>query len=205
MKTPRRTVEFSVERWKIEEKGYTTPPYLIRCELIWPRPRIENRKTVLPLPNRVGEDVDWTDVPLKKKLLFKEDIEGSFVFSISVLPLDDEGDVDLGEAGDLLGRSFARESSVTWRTLSDLMDLGTSMASYLLSGPQKVIAAGEKSLHELSKDTIKIPLNSPNELQNPEPDPAPEDHRPSDDHQEILKKPGDQNGYMDVKLTVWEE
>lgn len=207
MTTPRRAVELELEEWTIDEQGFTEAPFIARFELIWPRPGIESVKSVLPLPNKIGETVDWSDTDLIEKWLFKEDMEGRMILSASVVPFDpDESGPEIqDEAVDLVGRSVARESSVTWRTLSDLLELGSSAASYILSGPQKVIAEGHTVIEKQESTTLEVPLVAPNELQNPQPDPTPEDHRPKDDHQEILKEAGDENGYMNIKMTVWED
>lgn len=207
MTTPRRAVELELEEWKIEEQGFTEAPYIVRFELLWPRPGIENVKSVLPLPDRIGETVDWSEEELIKKWIFKEDMEGRMILSASVVPLDPEASgSDLQEdALDFLGRSVARQSSVTWGTLSDLIDLGSGMANYVLSGPQKAIAEGNIVIDKQENTTLELPLVAPNKLENPQPDPTPEDHRPTDDHQDVLKSVGDDNGYMNIKMTVWEE
>lgn len=206
MKTPRRAVELELNEWMIEEEGFTSPPYLARFELIWPRPGIESEKSVLSLPDRIGETVDWSDADLKKKWIFKEDMEGRMILSAAVVPFqqDDESEIQ-DEALDLIGRSYARETSITWRTLSDLMEIGSVVASYILSGPQKAIAEGDILIEEQEDTTLELPMITPNELRNPRPDPTPEDHRPSDDHQDVLKESGEENGYMKIKMRVWDE
>lgn len=205
--TPRRAVEFELERWEVEEQGFTEAPYIARFELIWPRPGIESVKKALPLPDRIGETVDWSDADLIKKWLFKEDMEGRLILAASVLPFrpDKEASAFADEGVDLAGRSLARQSSVTWRTLSDIIELGSGVASYVLSGPQKTIAEGHAVIEEQKSKTVKFPLTAPNTLENPEPDPMPEDHRPRDDHQPVLKEEGEENGFMEVKVNVWSE
>jgi hypothetical protein len=205
--TPRRAVELEIERWKVEETGFTNAPYLARFELVWPRPGIENVKRVIPLPDQFGTEVDWSNDDLLKKWLFKEDMEGRMILTASVIPVQaDQSDPAIpDDALDLIGRSVARESSIAWRTLSDLIELGGNVAKYLLAGPQKSIARGHVVIDEQTNKTLSIPLEAPNQLRNPEPDPTPEDHRPEDDHQEILKDTGESNGFMDVKMSVWDE
>ncbi len=206
MQTPRQTVEFTLEEWKLDEKGFTTAPFIARFELIWPRPLIDSRKSVLPLPDTFGELMDWSEDPLKKKLFFKEQIEGSFVLNTAVHTLTEEGGEELPqEARDLIGRAYARESSITWRTLSDLLELGESVASYILSGPQKSVAVGSMDVIEQTNRLLEIPLTTPTMLRNPHPDQTPEDNQPRDDHREILKDAGESNGYLKVKMNVWDE
>lgn len=207
LRTPRRAVELEVDGWRIDESGYTKPPYVARFELVWPRPGIESVKRVLPLPDRIGDNVDWSDEDLLKKWLFKEDMEGRMILTASVVPLQDEeteGTVPQ-DTLETVGRTVARQSSLTWRSLSDLLELGGTLTQYLLSGPQKSIAEGHVVIEEQASTTLEIPLESPETLKNPLPDPTPEDHRPGDDHQDILKEPGDPNGYMNVTMSVWNE
>lgn len=207
LKTPRRPVELEVERWKIDEKGFTSGPYLGRFELLWPRPGIDSVQRAIPLPDRIGEEVDWRDADLIKKWLFKEDMEGRMILSVSVVPLqsEDSGRSISDDAVDIIGRSVARETSITWRTLSDLINLGGDVANYILSGPQKAIAQGHVVIDEQTAGTHQINLHAPNILKNPEPDPTPEDHRPKDDHDEILKDEEDDNGFISVKMKVWDD
>jgi hypothetical protein len=207
MKTPRRAVEFEVEEFKIEEKGFTEGPYIARFELLWPRPGIEDVKSVIPIPVDPGQAVDWTDEPLKSKYLFKEDIEGRFVLTVSVLPLvDEESDFEAdNEVNDLVGRLIHQQSSLTLSTISDLVELGGAAAGYVLSGPQKTIARGDVTVNEQASQSLKVDLEAPVELSNPRPDPDPGSHDPEDEHRDILKEPGDPNGYVTVKMSVWDE
>lgn len=205
--TPRRPVEIELERWRIDEQGFTEAPFIARFELIWPRPGIESVKKALPLPDTIGETVDWSDGDLIKKWLFKEDMEGRMILAASVVPFRPDGDTPgVREEGvDLIGQSVARESSVSWRTLSDMIELGSGVASYVLSGPQKAIADGHVLIEQQKSQTLKFPLQAPNALENPQPDPTPEDHRPRDDHQPVLKEKGEENGFMEVSIDVWED
>lgn len=207
LRTPRRAVELEIDGWTVEESGYTQPPYVARFELVWPRPGIESVKRVIPLPDRIGETVDWSNADLLKKWLFKEDMEGRMVLTASVVPLRDEEREEAvpQDTLDTVGRTVASQSSLTWRSLSDLLELGGDVTRYLLSGPQKTIAEGHVVVEEQTSQTLEIPLQAPETLKNPRPDPTPEDHRPGDDHQDVLKEPGDPNGSMEVKMVVWDE
>lgn len=129
------------------------------------------------------------------------------ILTASVVPLRlDEGNPNVGdESLDLIGRSFARESSITWRTLSDMIELGSNLASYVLSGPQKAIADGHVLIEEPVDQTVQFDLETPNVLENPQPDPTPEDHRPRDDHQSVLKDEGETNGFMEIRITSWSD
>lgn len=216
MRTPRRAVELEVETWRIEEAGFTSGPYLGRFELLWPRPNIERSRIVLGLPDRIGETVDWSEAPLKRKWLFKEDMEGRMVLTVTVLPLRDRNtSEDADEALDLIGRTIARETSLTWRTLGDLIDLGDSAARYILAGPRKAIAEGDVLIDEQVDRTHRLPLVAPNDLYRPSPPGADhtgprtdletgETHRPEPPDR-IALEAGEENGYMDVKMTVWDE
>lgn len=129
------------------------------------------------------------------------------ILTASVVPLQDEdteGTVPQ-DTLDTVGRTVARQSSLTWRSLNDLLELGEDVTQYLLSGPQKTIAEGHVVIEEQTSMTLEIPLQSPATLKNPRPDPTPEDHRPKDDHQDVLKEPGDSNGYVNVSMSVWDE
>lgn len=207
MTTPRHAVEFEIEQFLIEENGFTEGPYIARFELRWPRPGIESVKTVIPLPVNPGETIDWTNESLKSKYLFKEDTEGRFILTVSVLPLrDDETDSDIGgDVNDLIGRLIHQQSSLTLSTVSDLVDLGGSVAGYILSGPQKTIAQGDVTVTEQATQPLTVDLEAPVELRNPQPDVTPEDNAPEDDHEEILKEAGESNGFMSIKMTVWDE
>lgn len=216
MRTPRRAVELEVETWRIEEAGFTSGPYLGRFELLWPRPNIERSRIVLGLPDRIGETVDWSEAPLRRKWLFKEDMEGRMVLAVTVLPLRDRNTPEVGgEALDLIGRSVARETSLAWRTLSDLIDLGGSAARYILAGPQKTIAEGDVLIEEQVDRTHRIPLVAPHDLYRPgsvrsEPSGPRTDLETGETEEpeapdRIAVEAGEDNGYLDVKMTVWDE
>jgi len=176
VRTPRRAVELELEGFYIEEAGWTEGPYLGRFELRWPRPGIERVRTLIPLPDRIGEEVDWSGVSLSRKWLFKEDMEGRMVLRAAVTPLREPGGADTaGEAVDLIGRALARESSLTWRTLGDLLDLGGAAARYLLTGPRKTIAEGDVVIREQTGGVRRVDLHAPNPLYRREAGAA---HRP---------------------------
>lgn len=207
LKTPRRPIELEIDSWFVEESGFTESPYIARFELVWPRPGIDSVKRVLPFPNDFGQEIDWSNEELLKKWLFKEDMEGRTVLTVSILPVqsEDSGALLSDDVLDVIGRSISQTSSIAWGTLSDLMDLGEDVAKYLLAGPQKTIAKGSRLIDKQEDQLLNIPLRAPNTLRNPKPDPTPEDHRPKDDHQEILKEKGDKNGFIKIKMSVWED
>lgn len=183
---------------------------------MWPRPNIESTKTVLRLPDRIGEPVDWSDAPLKKKWLFKEDMEGRVVLTVTVTPLRGrEAPDELEDVLDLAGRSAARETPLTWRTLRDLIDLGGAAARYLLTGPQKPIAEGDVLIRERVSRTLRVPLVAPVDLYRRRTE-RPEREGPRTDLETgevegtgspdpVSVEAGESNGYIDVNMSVWRE
>ncbi len=171
---------------------------------------------MLRLPDRIGERVDWSEAPLKKKWLFKEDLEGRVVLTVTVTPLRGrEAPDELESVLDLAGRSAARETSLTWRTLRDLIDLGGAAARYLLAGPQKPIAEGDVLIREPTSRTFRVPFVAPVDLyrrrterpdrEGPRTDLETGEVERTGSPDPVAVEAGEANGYMDVRMSVWQE
>lgn len=211
MAFPRLVALIELDRFKLEEVGFASPPYVFDFDIALPRPSIDDADRQIIINEISGEETDWTGKPLRERLIFKEIVEGPFSLGLSVYPAEDSF---LEELTDLIPRlgaevadAYLNQFNLRFSTIKQI--LRTSQEAGLANIKrtlEKSFATGseEFSPEEKGRTTLRVPLVAPGQINNPRPDPTPEDKAPEDDHKEILKEAGESNGFVKFNIQLVE-
>ncbi|MGM0381531.1 MAG: hypothetical protein ACQEP7_06050 [bacterium] len=204
MKFPRLVAMVYLQSWKIEESGHIGGPYLFHFDIANPRPSINSATRELVVEKEVGEEIDWTDRPLRERMLFKEIIEGPHSIGVSVAPTSSTFAAGLTDLIGRLGSEFVSNFlNMRFYTLNRMVEVAQDAGvGNIEQSLQKCIAAGSEDLAPLEpvEKELKIPLVTPNALRNP----RPERHRVGEEYEDFLKESGDKNGYISLKIKLTE-
>lgn len=198
-----------LDSFQIEEVGFANPPYVFDFDIALPRPSINDSQRQIIVNDISGEKTDWTDKPLRERLIFKEIVEGPLSIGLNVYPAADsflDSLIDLiPTLGAELADTYLNQFNLRFSTIKQILrtsqeagiaDIKKTLEKTFASGSEEFTPAEEK------ETTLKIPLVAPGEIKNPQPDPTPEDNRPEDDHQEVLKKSGEENGFVKLRIQL---
>lgn len=209
MDFPRLGALVYLEKFQVEEVGFASPPYVFEFDMVLPRPSIDDAKRHIIVNEITGKETSWTDKPLRERLIFKEIVEGPLSIGLNVYPAEDsflDSLTDLiptlgAELADTYLNQFNLRLSTIKQILRTSQEAGIADVKKTL---EKTFASGSEEFtpDEQEEATLKIPLIAPGQIKNPQPDPTPEDNRPEDDHQEILKESGDSNGFVELKIQL---
>ncbi len=204
MKFPRLIAMVYLQSWKIEKVGHIGGPYLFHFDITNPRPSINSATRELVVEEETGEEVQWTDKPLRQRMLFKEIIEGPHSLGVSVSPASSSFTGGLTDLIGRLGTEFVSNFlNMRFYTLNKMVDVAQEAGvGNLEQSLKKCIGAGSRDFSplEVKEEEVKIPLITPNSLRNPQP----ERHRVGEEYEEYLKEAGDENGYVKLKIKLTE-
>jgi hypothetical protein len=200
----------SLEEFQVDEVGFTSGPYVFEFDMALPRPSVSDVSRPIVIDGLSGEPQDWSDRSFREQLLFKEIVEGPLSLGLTVYPAEDSfleqltGLVqDLGT--ELASRYLNLRISTLRSMIETVQETGVGHPEKQLG---KSVATGTVKFNPegVEERTIRIPLEATNRLKNPTPDDGsdvPERLR-EEVHDEVLKEPGDSNGYADLALELVE-
>lgn len=209
MDFPRLGALVYLEKFQIEEMGFANAPYVFEFNMVLPRPAIDDATRHLVINDISGEKTNWSDKPLTDRLIFKEIVEGPLAIALSVYPSEDSFLQQFTDLIPRLGAEIADQylTQLNLRFTTFRQILGTAQeagSGDVKRSIERTFATGNEEFtpSEEEEVTLKIPLIAPDQIKNPRPDPTPEDNRPEDDHQEVLKEAGESNGFAELKIQL---
>lgn len=209
MSYERRGLELFLDDWTLDETGQISEdPLTVIAELIYPRPRISNRRETKAVP--AVPDGDWSDRPFHNRILFKELVEGPFSIGVTIKRAD-TGPGFLGIFGRLIREAGAEAAEevvdrFTPASLSAALEVVAETGFEQLEELDfsDVVATGSVELNSsdpVDDGSLDIDLTAPVTIHNPEPNPHPERHT---DYEEVLKQPGDDNGTVTLAYSIFD-
>lgn len=206
MSYTRMIAKVSLDELHVEETGFMSGPYVFEFDLVLPRPSVSDASRPILVDDLPDEPRDWSDRPFRERVLFKEIVEGPLSLGLTVYPAEDPFLEQLSGVIQSLGTELASQYlNFRVSTLRSMVGLAQEEG---IANPEKKleksIATGTAHLEPESEEeqTLEVPLEATSRLKNPTPatdSDVPERLR-DDVHDEILKEPGESNGY--VELTV---
>ncbi len=204
MKFPRLISMVYLQSWKIDQTGHIGGPYLFHFDITNPRPSINSATRELVIEEETGEEIDWTEKPLRQRMLFKEIVEGPHSLGVSISPTSSTFTAGLTDLIGRLGSEFVSNFlNMRFYTLNRMVEVAQEAGvGNIEQSLKKCIGAGSKDFSPIEpvEKEVEIPLITPNNLRNPQP----ERHRVGEDYQEFLKESGDQNGFVKLKIKLTE-
>jgi hypothetical protein len=205
----RRGFECYLQEWSLDEIGQVNDdPLTVIAELIYPRPRVSNRREIRTVSARL--DNDWSEAAFHNRILFKELVEGPFSLGLTI-KRSDPGSGFLGLVGQLI-REAGGDSNEEEVDRFSPASLSATLEVMAESGFEQfdevdfsdVVATGAVELNSsdvVSEGSLSVDLTAPVTIQNPEPNPHPERHS---DYEEVLKQSGDANGTATLKYSIFD-
>ncbi len=203
MSYPRLIGIVKLKRWMIEEQGFASPPFVFDFDISWPRPTVSNSRRELIVGEEAGQEVDWSGRSFREKLIFKEILEGPISLGVSVYPADIGVAEKLSDLVSRLGAEMASNFiNLRFSTLNRIADIvqETGVGGFVES-LEKSIAAGSTRLEleaPRGKFDLRLPLRAPENIENP----APERRRVREKEPDLLKQPGEENGFVELEIEL---
>jgi len=196
----------SLDKFHVEEAGFTSGPYIFEFDLVLPRPSVNDVSRPIVVDEFADGPRDWSDRPFRERILFKEIVEGPLSLGLAVYPAEDPFLEQLTGVIQSLGTELASQY-LNFRVSTLRSMIGLAQEEGVANPEKKLeksVATGTVQVDpdSVSERTMEVPLEAASRLKNPSPDTdsdVPERLR-DDVHDEVLKEPGDPNGY--VELTV---
>ncbi|GEM_PF-4916114 len=203
MNYPRLIGIVKLKRFLIEEEGFASPPFVFDFDITWPRPTVSNSRRELVVGESAGSEVDWSDRSFREQLIFKEILEGPVSLGVSVYPADIGVVANLNDLVGRLGAEMAANFiNLRLSTLNRITDLvqETGVGEFV-EAMEKSIAAGSTRLDLESpreKFVLRLPLIAPENIENP----APERRRVREEEPDLLKRAGEENGFVELEIEL---
>lgn len=211
MSYQRRGIELYLDGWSLDKLGQVSDePLTLITELIYPRPRISNRRQSRTIPAESNGWVDWSDRAFHNRVLFKEIVEGPFSVGVTI-KRGDTGSGLLGFFGETI-RTAGEEATEQIAEahypppISSALEVVAETGFDVLEEMEfsDVVATGAvelSSADSVDDEPLDIDLTAPVEIYNPRPNPHPEKHT---DYEEILKEPGESNGSITLEYSIFD-